>query len=123
MTRDLKSLQRHLAELVRHGACASEDEWLTSVAQSTGLLVVRECVAAWRELILRRTCPLTSARLEARGEFRAAVARLLRREGPMYFRDLALAFLTDAATHDDPAVSDAAMYERDEIERAALAAA
>ena len=122
MTRNLEILQRHLADLVRSGACASDDAWLANVAQSTGLLVVRECVAAWRELILRRACPLTAARLEARGEFRPAVARLLRRECPMYFRDLALAFLGDASTHADPAVSDAALYERDQIERAALAA-
>jgi len=122
MTRDLAELQRNLTELVRTGACASDDAWLADVARSTGLLVVRECVAAWRELILRRTCPQTAARLEARGEFRAAVARLLRRECPMYFRELALAFLAEAVAHDDPVVAEAAAYERGEIVRAVLAA-
>jgi hypothetical protein len=101
VTRDLGALQTAMAELVRTGSSASGDPYVTTVRDSRGLRVLRECIAEWRELVLRRACPLTTAQLESRDAFSPAVRRLLERECPAFLRDLALAFLDDVR-HEAP---------------------
>lgn len=109
MSRDLAALQQSMAELVRTGGSSSGDPYVATVRTSPGLQVLRECIAEWRELVLRRACPLTTARLETTGAFAPAVRRLLERECPAFLRDLALAFLAGVAA--DPDLRDVADFE------------
>ena len=109
MSRDLGALQRAMAELIRTGGSASGDPYVAAVRTSRGLHVLRDCIAEWRELVLRRACPLTTARLESRGAFGPAVRRLLERECPAFLRDLALAFLAEAAAEEPVAAFEAKM--------------
>jgi hypothetical protein len=97
MSRDLAAMQQAMAELIRTGDSTSDDAYVAAVRSSAGLRILRECIAEWRELVLRRACPLTTARLRSRGTFEAAVRRLLERECPPFLRDLALTFLEDVA--------------------------
>lgn len=113
MSRDLAALQRAMAELVRTGGSAADDPYVAAVRESLGLAVLRECIAEWRELVLRRACPLTVARMEGRGAFAPSVRRLLKRECPPFLRDLALAFLADAAADSD--LRDVADFEAEMI--------
>ena len=106
----LAETQRALAELIRTGRSSSEDPYVATVRQSTGLHVLRDCIAEWRELVLRRACPLTAARLRSRGTFEAAVRRVLERECPAFLQDLALAFLEDVAK-EEPELKGIAEFE------------
>ena len=114
MSRDLGELQRAMAELVRTGTTTSPDDYATRVQDSAGLEVLRECVAEWRELLVRRACPLTSAALDTRGELASTVRRLLRRQCPPFLHELALAFL-DEARDSDPQLADVATFEAEMI--------
>lgn len=109
MTRDLAALQGAMAELVRTGRSSSSDPYVASVETSRGLRVLRDCIAEWRELILRRACPLTSASLESRGAFQPAVRRLLERECPAFLSELALAFLGEVQDEEPVAAFEAEM--------------
>jgi hypothetical protein len=111
MIRDLTTLQRAMAELIRTGTRPSDDPYLAAVEQSTGLDVLRDCIAEWRELILGRACPLTVSLLQSRGELAPAVRRLLRRECPPFHHELALAFLEDVAADADPRLQRIAAFE------------
>ena len=110
MSRDLAATQRAMAELIRTGNSTSDDAYVATVRASTGLHVLRDCIAEWRELVLRRACPLTTARLRSRGTFEAAVRRLLERECPAYLQDLALTFLEDVAA-EEPELKAVAEFE------------
>jgi len=99
-----------MAELIRTGDSTSNDAFVATVRASTGLHVLRDCIAEWRELVLRRACPLTTARLRSRGTFEAAVRRLLERECPAYLQDLALRFLEDVAA-TEPELRGIAEFE------------
>ncbi len=109
MSRDLAALQIAMAEVVRTGTSVSSDPYVEKVCSSHGLHVLRDCIAEWRELVLRRACPLTVARLESRGAFSPAVRRLLERECPAFLRELALAFLDDVAAEEPVAAFEARM--------------
>ncbi len=109
MTRDLAALQTAMAELVRTGTSPSADPYVERVRASRGLRVLRDCIAEWRELVLRRACPLTSASLESRGAFSPAVRRLLKRECPQFLSDLALAFLDEVQAEEPAAEFEARM--------------
>ncbi|HEX6085908.1 MAG TPA: hypothetical protein VF266_15350 [Thermoanaerobaculia bacterium] len=115
MTRDLATLQREMAELIRGGAPPSGDAYLAGVQQSAELKVLRECIAEWRELVLRRACPLTVELLRARGTFEPAVRRLLRRACPPFRHELALAFLAEVAADADPRLAQVAAFEAEMI--------
>lgn len=54
MKRDLAALQSAMAELIRTGASRSADPYVVAVRDSRGLRVLRECIAEWREVVLRR---------------------------------------------------------------------
>ncbi len=109
MNRDLGALQRAMAELIRTGASGSANAYVAVVRKSDGLRVLRDCIAEWRALVLRRACPLTAARLESRGAFEPAVRRLLERECPQFLRELALAFLAEVADEEPVAKVEARM--------------
>ena len=109
MSRDLAALQSAMAELVRTGDSASADPYVAMVRSSRGLRVLRNCIAEWRELVLRRACPLTTERLESRDAFRPAVRRLLERECPAFLSELALAFLEDVGDEEPIAAFEARM--------------
>ncbi len=116
MSRELKTMQRALAELIRTGRASSDDPYVRQVAASTGLAVTRDCIAAWRELLIRDACPLTARLLERRGELSAAIRELLADECPPYIEYLALAFLRRRFNDRDHLVAAVAQFEAAMIE-------
>jgi hypothetical protein len=114
VSRNLADLQRAMAELVRTGKTTSRDDYAFRVQDSGGLEVLRECIAEWRELLVRRACPLTAAALEKRGELGGTVRNLLRHYCPPFLHDLALAFL-DEVRNSDSELADVAAFEAEMI--------
>lgn len=116
---DLASLQRGLASLIR-GEAVPDDPYLRDVAGSPRLRIVREVIAAWRDLLLRRAAPLTTRVLEERGRLDDALARIASRPESPFIEDLAVSFLADYEADDDPLVAEIARFEHEMITRKAI---
>lgn len=111
---ELASLQRGLASLIR-GESAPDDAYLRDVASSPRLRIVREVIASWRELLLRRSAPLTTRVLEERGRLGDALSRIACRPESPFMEDLATSFLADYEEDTDELVAHIARFEREMI--------
>ncbi len=109
---NLARLQRDLAAMIRGEAVASPDAYIASVAASPGLEATREIIASWRELLLRRACPLTVALLEQRGRLSSAFADLGGRHLSAYIEAAACAFLDRFLDDGDALLASVAQFER-----------
>ena len=114
---ELAALQRGLASLIR-GEGPPDDVYLRAVAESPRLRIVRDVIAAWRDLLLRRAAPLTTRVLDERGRLGDALARIACRPESPFVEDLAASFLADYEGDDDPLVAEVARFEREMIRRA-----
>ncbi|HEY0143356.1 MAG TPA: hypothetical protein VGF48_20860 [Thermoanaerobaculia bacterium] len=118
---ELASLQRGLASLIRGERPGTEDCYLREVAGSPRLNIVRDVIASWRDLLLRRAAPLTTRVLDERGRLGDALARIACRPESPFVEDLAMSFLADYEADDDSLVAEIARFEREMITRARLA--
>jgi hypothetical protein len=109
----LAETQRALAALVRGDAVpTSNDPYFAAVAASQGLVVTRDVITRWRDLLIREQCPLTAALLLRLARHAALLARLGQGEVPLFADELACAFLELLRDDDDPLVAAVAGYER-----------
>ena len=113
---NLAHLQRDLAALIRGETIDAGDGYVASAAASTGLEVTREIIASWRELLLRRACPLTFALLVQRGRLDVALRELAARHLSSYVEAAACTFLAAFAGDADPLVAAVARFESAVIE-------
>ena len=112
----LDELQRQLAAAIRGEANGGPGDYVASVEESPGLIATREIIAAWRDLLLRRGCPLTVALLEQRGRLTAAFAELAHRHLSAYIEVASCEFLRRFERDADPLVAAVACFERAVIE-------
>lgn len=112
MSVDLAALQRGLADVLRGGDPPADDAYVHEVAQSQGVVVVREILRSWRELMIRRACPMTVVLLQQRDLFQDALSVFLRHGSPPSIDEIALVFLDLAADSADPLLAAVAQFER-----------
>lgn len=119
MSLDLAELQRGIAALIRGAAPPAPDPWLRDVATSPRLPIIRYIIASWREMLLRRSAPLTTVLLEDSGRLTDAFTRIATRPESPYTEDLACSFLADYTADHDPLVAEVARFEMRMIRGAA----
>lgn len=119
MALDLQSLQRSLAQLVRNGrytenwAGPTIAAYLSTVASSTGLRVMRQIASDWRQLLLRRACPLTSGALLAEGLFVTTIEQfVLEVPIPPLVQELSARFLERVADSRRDSTGSLARFEK-----------
>ena len=112
MSVDLAALQRGLANVLRGSAPPPGDAYVAEVAESQGIVVVREILRSWRELLLRRACPMTVVLLDQRDLFQDALSVFLTQGSPPSIDEMALVFLDISAESADPLLSAVAQFER-----------
>jgi len=109
----LADTQRTLAALVRGDAIPPPtDPYFAAVAASEGLVVTREVIIRWRDLLVREQCPLTTALLLRLGRHAPLLNLLGQGEVPLFADELACAYLALMRDDDDPLVTAVASYER-----------
>jgi hypothetical protein len=111
MSFDLATLQIQLASLVRGQRPDGAGDYVQTVGASVGMEVMREIIASWRDLLLRRSCPLTAALLDHHGRLKGAIASLNRRSVPAFIDSMAAEFVSGFMADDDPLVAAAAQFE------------
>lgn len=109
----LGQLQTGLLQLIKGRPTAVADSYLSEVARSEALVLLREIAASWRATSIQRTAPLTTAMLERRGYLGAELIALIRAPdlGPFH-RDVRNRLFASAANHHDPLVAAVARFER-----------
>jgi hypothetical protein len=111
MSFDLATLQSQLASLVRGRRPDDAGHYIHAVSTSVGMEVMREIIASWRDLMLRRSCPLTAALLAHHGRLKGAIASLGARPMPAYIDSMAAEFVAGFVDDADPLVAAAAQFE------------
>ncbi len=112
MSFDLAALQGQLASLVRGRRPNDAGDYIHTVSTSVGMEVMREIIVSWRDLILRRTCPLTAALLDHHGRLKGAIASLCTRPMPAYIDSMAAEFVAGFIDDADPLIAAAAQFEQ-----------
>ena len=112
MSVDLAAMQRGLADVLRGGDPPAGDAYVSAVAESHGITVVREILRSWREVMIRRACPMTVVLLQQRDLFQDALSVFLRHGSPPSIDEIALVFLDLAAGSADPLLAAVAQFER-----------
>ena len=111
MSVDLAELQRGVAALIRGASPPVADPWLEEVAASPRLGLVQYIITSWREMLLRRSAPLTTTLLEDADRLHDAFARMGTRPESPFAEELACAFLADFVDDEDPLVAEVARFE------------
>jgi hypothetical protein len=111
MSVDLARMQRGVAALIRGASPPVADPWLKEVASSPRLGLVQYIITSWREMLLRRSAPLTIALLEDAGRLHDAFARIGTRPESPFAEELACAFLAGFVDDEDPLVAEVARFE------------
>ena len=111
MSVDLAEMQRGIAALIRGASPSIADPWLEEVASSPRLGLVQYIITSWREMLLRRSAPLTVTLLEDAGRLHDAFARIGTRPESPFAEELACAFLADFVDDDDALVAEVARFE------------
>ena len=109
---DLAKRQRGLASLVVGRLPADSDAYLDEVACSRGLNVMRSIIASWRELMVRRLCPLTVTLLKRSERLTAELDAIAPTASSAWVDEVAVIFLSRLTADRDPLVAAAATFER-----------
>ena len=112
MSFDLAKLQRDLASLTLGRIPADSDAYIEEVARSLGMRVMRTIIASWRELMIRRLCPLTVTLLNRSGRLTAELDALAPTAASAWVDEVAVVFLSRLTSDRDPLVAASATFER-----------
>jgi hypothetical protein len=112
---DLLKLQRDLASLVFGRVPDDPDAYIRRVASSVGMEATRTIIASWRELMIRRLCPLTVSLLNRDGRLSEELEKLASISSTAWVDDLAVAFLSRLSADRDLLVAVASRFERGAI--------
>ena len=109
---DLLKLQRDLAALTLGQLPDDAGAYIRSVADSEGMRVTRAIIASWRELMIRRLCPLTASLLNRTGRLQAELDALSSTRASAWLEELAIKFLDRFADDHDRIVAASSSFER-----------
>ena len=112
MMTPLELQQRGLLDLIKKRGGPPSDAYLSTVAESAGLEMIREIAIWWRELQISAQCYFTSRLLKRLGIFEAMVTDYFNESATSPFvEELSHDFLLFAEEHGDALVRSVAQFE------------
>ena len=109
---DLECQQRGLLALLKKRGWQREDPYLSRVAESAGLPLLRKIARWWIAVSIEAQCRYTSRLLKRSGDFEGAVERFYARRGAVPFiEELGFEFLRQMIEHKDVLVRSVASLE------------